>query len=168
MLLHLDARHREPLADLLRSTPEFSLEDQAVALELIDDTLAARDTYRFLVDVSDAQNATDATDATSAPSVRGYICFGATPMTRGTFDLYWIAVHPAHKGHGVGRALVAGMETELTREGARLVRVETAGTSEYAATRAFYDRLGFEVVARIRDFYWPGNDLVIYGRYFRD
>ena len=159
MLTRLDASHRERLADLLRVTPEFSLEDQAVALELIDDTLAGRESYRFLVDVSDDG---------SQRAVRGYICFGATPMTRGTFDLYWIAVHPAYKGHGVGRALVAGMEHELTREGARLLRVETSGTSEYAATRAFYDRLGFEIGARIRDFYWPGNDLVIYGRYFGD
>ena len=160
MLTHLDASHRERLAELLRLTPEFSPEDQVVALELIDATLAKEETYRFLVDVDDSVPS----DAPHA--VRGYICFGATPMTRGTFDLYWIAVHPAHKGKGVGRALVAGMERELTGDGARLVRVETAGTSEYAATRAFYDRLGFEIVARIRDFYWPGNDLVIYGRYF--
>ena len=160
MLTHLDASHRARLAELLRVTPEFSSEDQAVALELIDATLAKEDTYRFLVDVDEGAPLDPSRD------VRGYICFGATPMTRGTFDLYWIAVHPAHKGNGVGRALVAAMETELTREGARLVRVETAGTSEYAATRAFYDRLGFEIVARIRDFYWPGNDLVIYGRYF--
>src|SRR5262249_40365964 len=96
---------------------------------------------------------------------RGYICFGATPMTQGTFDLYWICVDPEAKGKGLGRGLVRTMEEELGKEGGRLVRVETAGSPEYASTRAFYDRIGYEVVARIRDFYWPGNDLFIYGRY---
>ena len=86
-------------------------------------------------------------------------------MTRGTFDLYWIAVHPACKGRGVGRALVAKMEAEIRAEGARLVRVETAGLDDYAATRRFYVRIGYDELSRIRDFYWPGNDLVTYGRY---
>ena len=57
------------------------------------------------------------------------------------------------------------MEDEIKAEGAHLVRVETAGLDAYAATRAFYDRIGYEVVARIRDFYARGNDLVIYGHY---
>ena len=115
-------------------------------------SLTTEDTYRFWVDAEGSD-------------VRGYICYGPTPMTRGTFDLYWIAVHPAYKGKGVGRILVDAMENELRAEGGRLVRVETAGMDEYESTRVFYDRLGYEVVARIKDFYWPGNDLVIYGRY---
>jgi hypothetical protein len=57
------------------------------------------------------------------------------------------------------------MEEELSAEGGRLVRVETAGSPEYASTRAFYEAIKYEVVAQIRDFYWPGNDLLIYGRY---
>jgi len=31
--------------------------------------------------------------------------------------------------------------------------------------RAFYDRIGYEVVARVRDFYARGNDLLVYGHY---
>ena len=155
MLTRLAASHRNLLADLLRATPEFSTEDKEVALELIDCTLATPDSYRFWVDE----------DGDGRGGVRGYICYGATPMTKGTFDLYWIATHPAHKGKGVGRGLVRAMEQELEAEGGRLVRVETAGSDEYEATRAFYDRIGYQVVARIRDFYWPGNDLYIYGRY---
>jgi ribosomal protein S18 acetylase RimI-like enzyme len=86
-------------------------------------------------------------------------------MTRGTFDLYWVCVDPEAKGRGIGRGLVAKMEEELAAEGGRLVRVETAGSPEYASTRAFYDAIKYEVVARIRDFYWAGNDLFIYGHY---
>jgi hypothetical protein len=46
-----------------------------------------------------------------------------------------------------------------------LIRVETAGLDSYAAARAFYRKIGYEEVARLRDFYWPGNDLCIYTKY---
>ncbi len=129
-----------------------------MALELIDAGLAGSTDYRFLIDETPR-------DAAGASAVRGYVCFGPTPMTTGTFDLYWIAVDPVFKGRQVGRHLVGAMEGEIAREGAYLVRVETAGAAEYASTRAFYDRIGYDVVARISDFYARGNDLVIYGHY---
>jgi ribosomal protein S18 acetylase RimI-like enzyme len=157
VLTRLAPNHRAPLADLLARTREFTGEETTVALELVDLALApgGNADYRFWVDESDEDRA----------RVRGYVCFGKTPMTRGTYDLYWIAVEPSLKSKGVGRALVRAMEDEIAREGAYLVRVETSGLHEYAATRAFYDRVGYEVVARVRDFYARGNDLVMYGRY---
>jgi ribosomal protein S18 acetylase RimI-like enzyme len=160
MLVRLAAQHRGPLVDLLERTPEFDAADREVALELIDLGIAGSHDYRFWVDVADGSTP-------GRPDVRGYICFGPTPMTRGTFDLYWIAVHPAHRGAGVGKLLVARMEEEIASEGARLVRVETEGNAEYAATRLFYERIGYLVVARIRDFYDADNDLYIWGKYFK-
>ena len=154
MRTRLAASHRAPLADLLRRTPEFTKDEVDVALELVDAALAGSPDYRFVVDEDEASRA-----------VRGYVCFGKTPMTESTYDLYWIAVDPACKRGGIGRALARAMEAEIAADGGRLVRVETAGLDAYEATRAFYDGLGYEVVARIRDFYARGNDLVIYGRY---
>jgi ribosomal protein S18 acetylase RimI-like enzyme len=154
-LTRLAPNHRAPLADLLARTREFTEEETAVALELVDLALSGNVDYRFWIDEYAGQ-------------LRGYVCFGKTPMTRGTYDLYWIAVDPSSKGKGVGRALVRAMEDEIAADGAYLVRVETSGLEEYAATRAFYDRVGYEVVARVRDFYARGNDLVMYGRYLRE
>jgi ribosomal protein S18 acetylase RimI-like enzyme len=152
VLKRLAPNHRAPLADLLARTREFNAAEASVALELIDLAIAGQADYRFWVDEDGGR-------------VRGYVCFGKTPMTEGTYDMYWIAVDPDVKGRGVGRSLVRAMEEEIAREGAILVRVETSGQPAYAATRAFYERAGYEVVARIRDFYARGNDLVIYGRY---
>ena len=50
--------------------------------------------------------------------------------------------------------------------GGRLLRVGTAGLDGYEATRAFYERQGFTIAARIADFYWEGNDLVVYVKHF--
>jgi ribosomal protein S18 acetylase RimI-like enzyme len=148
----LEPRLRARVCELIGATPEFGADDQPVAIELVDAALTGSTEYRFFVDVEDDE-------------VRGYVCYGPTPMTQGTYDLYWIAVAPRHKGKGIGRALVRRVEDELRAAKARLVRVETEGTADYAATRGFYDALGYRVVATIPDFYRPGSDLVVYARY---
>jgi len=91
----------------------------------------------------------------------GWICWGPTPCTLGTYDLYWMAVDPAAQRGGVGTALLVEMERQLVGR-ARLIVVETAGRADYAATRGFYESRGYRPTARIPEFYAPGDDLVIY------
>lgn len=91
----------------------------------------------------------------------GYICYGPTPMTEGTFDLYWIASDPTVRGQGIGASLIAGMEGDLRRRNARAIRVETSATEAYGPTRGFYASMKYGEEARIRDFYKVGDDLII-------
>ena len=91
----------------------------------------------------------------------GWICWGPTPCTLGTYDLYWMAVDPALQGAGIGTALVLEMERRLVGL-ARLIIVETAGRPDYAATRRFYESRGYRPTATIRDFYAPGDDQVVF------
>lgn len=91
----------------------------------------------------------------------GYICYGPTPMTDGTYDLYWIASHPQVRGQGVGGALIAAMEGDLRRKKARQIRVETSAMEAYGPTRGFYEAMRYREEARFRDFYKPGEDLII-------
>jgi ribosomal protein S18 acetylase RimI-like enzyme len=152
MIARPDPAHRAALAGLVRAVPEFDQADAQVALELIDAALGGSPDYELLVDhLGDG-------------SARGYVCFGPTPMTHGTWDLYWIAAHPLARRLGVGAALIREVESVLRARGARLIRVETASNDAYQATRAFYDRMGYREEARLRDFYKPGDDLVIYAR----
>jgi ribosomal protein S18 acetylase RimI-like enzyme len=95
----------------------------------------------------------------------GWICWGPTPCTLGTYDLYWMAVDPAAQRAGIGTVLLAEMERRLAGR-ARLIVVETAGRAEYAATRGFYESRGYRPTARIPEFYAPGDDLVIYTKSF--
>lgn len=99
--------------------------------------------------------------AAKGDDVVGYICFGPTPMTEGTFDLYWIASAPEVRGQGVGGALVSAMEGELRRRKARLIRVETSAMEAYGPTRGFYEAMKYREEARFRDFYKIGEDLII-------
>jgi GNAT superfamily N-acetyltransferase len=99
-------------------------------------------------------------------TLAGWICWGATPCTEGTWDLYWLAVHPSAQGHGLGTALVEGMEQLLTGR-ARLISVDTSGRADYEPTRRFYEARGYRAVAVVPDFYAPGDDQVIYTRALR-
>lgn len=145
----LQASDRAPLSLLVRADGLFTADEVAVALELLDAAIAEPGgEYRALVAELDGE-------------VAGYICYGPTPMTEGTWDLYWIVSHPQARGRGVGKTLVARMETELREIGARLVRVETSQQESYGAAHTFYERLGYPVAARFTDFYKPGDDLVV-------
>jgi ribosomal protein S18 acetylase RimI-like enzyme len=83
-------------------------------------------------------------------------------LTDGTWNLLLLAVDPASQRRGLGRALVAAVVEALGKAGGRLLIVETSGTPEFAGTQRFYRRLGFRREARIRDFYGPGDDKVIF------
>jgi ribosomal protein S18 acetylase RimI-like enzyme len=100
--------------------------------------------------------------AEAPDGLAGAIAYGETPMTVGTYDLYWIAADPPRQRGGVGTFLLGAMEADLRLRGARLVRVETSGTAHYQGTRAFYERFGYRETARIPEFYRPGDDLVIF------
>jgi ribosomal protein S18 acetylase RimI-like enzyme len=142
-------RDREPLAALIRRIETFSPQEVEVAIELVDITLTAgTKDYTILV-------------ADRGGQLVGYVCYGPTPMTEDTYDLYWIASAPEVRGQGVGAALVSGMEGDLRRRKGRLIRVETSATEAYGPTRGFYASMKYGEEARIRDFYKVGDDLII-------
>jgi ribosomal protein S18 acetylase RimI-like enzyme len=140
---------RAAISELLCSDATFADDEIAVALELIDGAIASPDgDYRALVCCDDER-------------VVGYVCYGPTPMTESTWDLYWIATHRIARGKGVASRLVDAMERELADLGARTVRIETSQMEAYGAARSFYSRIAYHEVGRIPDFYKLGDDLII-------
>lgn len=83
-------------------------------------------------------------------------------MTHGTWNLYWIAVHPSQQRSGRGKAILEYVENWLRQKGERMLIVETAGIDEFEYVRRFYAKNGFEAEARIRDFYAAGVDKVVF------
>ena len=165
-LRSLSSDDRAALVAILQATPEFTDEEVAVALELIDDRLAGGDQYRFVVAEADDDAGADA-GAGRAGSVAGYGCFGPAPMTDGVWDLYWIVVDPARRSGGLGTALLGACESEAAASGARMMLIETASKPDYAGTRRFYERAGYVEAGRIADYYRAGDDKVTYRKTLR-
>jgi ribosomal protein S18 acetylase RimI-like enzyme len=138
------------LMQILHDTPEFKPSEVVVAEEVIDSYLhdPGGSGYYALVAEVDA-------------AVVGYVCYGPTPLTEGTWDVYWQAVAREKRGQGIGGALTAAAEAEIRKARGRLAFVETSGTPAYENTRRFHLNHGYEIVARIPDFYAPGDDKLI-------
>jgi ribosomal protein S18 acetylase RimI-like enzyme len=145
---------RAPLFEILKRTDVFTEDELAVAKELIDAVVETPDQKDYIINVFEEGGV-----------VLGYYCIGPTPATLATFDLYWIAVHPSFHGGGLGKALNTHAEELIRSRGGRLVMVETSSQPRYEKTRFFYMRRGYSELSRIRDYYRPGDDLVIYGKY---
>lgn len=162
-------RDRPRLAELLAATGAFSGDEVQVALSLfdvsLDDVSSGRAESRRdpLSPTHDAEGDYEFLGAFDEESDRliGYACFGATPATDGTYDLYWLAVDPAAQGRGTGTALVRAVEEKLLGRGARLLVVETSSRPDYEGTRRFYARSGYREAARVRDFYAPADDRIV-------
>jgi ribosomal protein S18 acetylase RimI-like enzyme len=141
--------HRAPLERLTRATGLFREEEVATAVELLDEHLAGDADYRFV-------------GAFDQDELVGFACWGPTPATEGTHDLYWIVVDPTRQRGGVGSQLLVSVEEQLRANGQRLLVVETSSRRDYEPTRAFYERRGYTRAATIPGYYAPGDDLVVY------
>ena len=146
---------RSRLAELLVETGAFHADEVEVALSLFDLGQQASD------GANDAPLDYEFVGAFEAEQLVGYACFGPTPATDGTFDLYWLAVDPAAQRRGIGRALVRDVEAKLIARGGRLLVVETSSRPDYESTRQFYTRSGYTEAARVRDFYAPADDRIL-------
>ena len=142
----------------MQATNRFSPVEIEVALELIDIYLnqPQQKDYRLYCAVAEDGR------------VSGYACFGPTPMTEGTYDLYWIAVDPERQRRGVGDVLLEFVESQARRENGRLLMIETSSQPKYEPTHFFYRKHRYGEIARIPDFYAEGDDRVIYCKKLRE
>ena len=153
----LTSKDRARLLLLLDETGVFTPQEIKVAMELID--IALEDQHQEDYRIHCAVNAQD--------EPFGYLCYGPTPMTQGTYDLYWIAVHPQRQREGLGSALLDFLEKTVAEEGGRMILAETSSTPEYETTHRFYTRRGYREVARVTDYYTPGNDRITFCKTLR-
>jgi ribosomal protein S18 acetylase RimI-like enzyme len=147
----LQSQDRDAVREALIACGAFTEEEVQVALEVLEAGLAGGLSGEYPHFVAEVER-----------HECGYICVGKTPLTASTWHLYWICVHPAVQGRGVGQELLSYVEAFVrTCNGERLV-VETSGQPSYVRTRRFYQEAGYIEVGRIPDFYKPGDDCVLY------
>lgn len=147
---HMLKKDRPALIEILKDTPEFKPSEVVVAEEVIDSYLNEPENSGYYTLVAE-----------DGSGIAGYICYGPTPMTDGTWDLYWEAVAREKRGQGIGSALMKAAEGAIRKAKGRLALIETSSTPAYEKTRRFHFGNGYNEVARIPDFYSPGDDKLI-------
>ena len=150
----VEPRDRERILEILVATARFTEEEVRCAIELVDQALTQPEKGDYLVHVLEGPEG-------EAP-VQGYTCHGATPLTDGVFDLYWIAVDPNRQGQGYGQVLLRFVENEVKKEKGRMLLIETSSKESYSSTLRFYEKSGYDEISRIKDFYRIEDDKVVF------
>jgi len=149
------AADRSGVFRILENAGNFTPEEVATALELIDEWLELGEHSGYLTYVLEAREEGNS-------EVLGYSCFGPTPLTESTYDLYWIAVDKSKHRGGVGKRLLKFTEEEIGRRGGQMLLVETSSQETYGGTIQFYEKTGYELVGKIKEYYKPGDDKLIF------
>ena len=144
----------ENVRRILASTGFFDQapDEISVALELVRTALDGGNTvenYRCLFAEEDGETV-------------GYVCFARVPCSLATFEIYWLAVDNARRGQGRGKQIIARALDEMRGKGAKKVVLCTAGRAQDLPTQKFYESRGFVCEARIKDYFAPGDDELVY------
>lgn len=89
------------------------------------------------------------------------------PFGDRVWNLLFLAVERSAQSRGAGTALVAALDERLRAAGpgdARILLVETSSGPDQDVARAFYAARGFTEEARIREYYGPDEDKVVFWR----
>jgi len=138
------------LVALVEASGVFRPEEVEIAREVLEAAAAKGDASGYFCGVASGDDPT------------GFACWGPTPCTVGTFDLYWLVVHPRSQGRGAASRLLDEAEADVRRRGGRQLIAETSSTDPYTPARSFYESRGFRAAARVPDFYRVGDDKVVY------
>jgi len=153
----LVAGDRSGVFRILENAGNFTPAEVGIALELIDEWLELGEHSGYLTYVLEGRDP-------EKSEVLGYVCFGPTPLTESTFDLYWIAVDKSKHRGGVGKRLLKFSEEEVIRRGGKMLLIETSSQETYGGTIQFYERTGYELVGKIPEYYKPGDDKLIFAK----
>ena len=152
----MTSKDKSVLRQILQNTPEFTAAEVVLAMQVISDYLSNPDGSGYFILVAEIDSV-----------VVGYVCYGPTPITEGTWDIYWIAVDQIIQGRGVGTQLMEAGEAKIKEAKGRLILIETSSKPGYEKTNRFYQRLYYKESCRIRDFYAVGDDQIIYEKRLR-
>ena len=153
MIRKLQSKDRKQLVSIVEDIDNFNDEEKQVAVELIDEAISNpnHDYYNVFVFENEGK-------------ISGYHCVGKRALTDGVFDLYWIVVDPKSQNKGVGKKLLDHAEKFVKKQKGRWILAETSSKKSYDATRNFYLRNNYSIVAEIKDFYTINDNLVVFGK----
>lgn len=78
--------------------------------------------------------------------------------------LAWFAVDPDRQGRGLGRRLLAAIESIAVRKDFRKLLVETYSHADFDKARRFYERNSFRQTGQVNDYLPDGSSMIVYAK----
>ena len=145
---------KQRVLNFLSASSVFRTSELKIAEQVFDDAVTEGPGGEYLSYVAEQDK-----------EIVGWVCFGPTPCTVGTYDIYWIAVDPTKRRNGLGSALINFAENKIKNSNGRMIVIETSSTNIYLPTRSFYTKKGYLQMASVDNFYAPGDGKVVYAKY---
>ncbi|MCK5655637.1 MAG: GNAT family N-acetyltransferase [Candidatus Aureabacteria bacterium] len=139
------------LKSLITGIQNFKNEEKVCALELIDYALKNKNQSDYIIYIAE-----------SGKNITGFIIYGWIDLTKGCYDLYWIATHKKFRKIGSGKKLMERMEKDIKKHKGRSIFIETSSKTNYLSARKFYTSCGYHKEACIKSFYDKNDDKIIY------
>ncbi len=152
----LEPGDRSRIKELVVLSGKFNDVEIKTALELVDNALKEGEASGYIFAMLECEK--------KHLALHGYACYGPTPLTQGVYDLYWIVVDPAAQRKGFGQYLLEYVERDVMKRGGRMILIETSSQETYSATIRFYERNGYQLEARIKNFYRIGDDKLVFSK----
>ncbi|ADD67585.1 GCN5-related N-acetyltransferase [Denitrovibrio acetiphilus DSM 12809] len=92
----------------------------------------------------------------------GFACYGLIPCTDERYRIYWLAVDNRLRRGGVGTSLIKEVEKTIVSKGGKRVYLETSMRPQYQPTNDFYRKCGYIAEAKLENFYFDGDGMVVY------
>lgn len=92
----------------------------------------------------------------------GYSCFGPIPCTDERYRIYWLAVDDRLRGRGLGSQLLQETEKTIAARGGKRIYLETSTRDQYKPTRDFYRKCGYIAEAKLENYFYDGDGMVMY------
>jgi len=142
----------ETVKEIVESTKFFHDYEVDIALELVEESLEkGEEKSGYIFNIVEVKG-----------KPIGYSCYGHTPCTAASFDLYWIVVHDSERGKGIGKILMEMAEADIAARGGENIWIETSSKQLYEPTRQFYLKCGYQKIAELPDFYAKGDNKIIF------
>ncbi len=137
----------ENVRRIIHSSGFFRDDELDVAVELVTETLekGKESGYEFIF--AEIEGETIA-----------YSCFGLTPCSLISYELYWMATHQDFRNKGIGRLLMTETENKIKSLGGKAIYIETASKPMYIPTQNFYYKTDYQLIAQFENFYEMGDD----------
>jgi GNAT superfamily N-acetyltransferase len=97
-----------------------------------------------------------------ADRVAGFAYYAPAAMTERAWHLWWIVVRKDVQAHGRGSLMLRYLEDDIRRRQGRVLFIETGSLPHYELTRRFYLKHDYEQHAILKDYYAPGESMVVF------
>jgi ribosomal protein S18 acetylase RimI-like enzyme len=134
----------------------FTVEERDLLKELLNAYFSENKDKYLLKIAKDSNN-----------KVLGFVIYKQADLSKSYWDIYWLVVSTENRRKKIGTNLLTAVENEVKQKGGTAILVEASSTAKYEPARKLYEKMGYEQVCKLENYYAPHDDKILYRKEVR-